>query len=168
MANISVKKQDSGGGAELMTRPRAQTWDPLRTARELLRWDPFREMVPFWPSEEVVAFVPAFEVKETDSGYVFKADLPGVREEDLDITRTGNRLTIRGQREAEKEEREETYYAYERRYGAFTRSFTLPEGVDDEHIHAELKDGVLELIVPKRAEAQPKKIGVKSTVEKKQ
>ena len=168
MANISVRNKDAGGGGELMTRPRSQGWDPLRTARELLRWDPFREMAPFWPMEEPVAFAPAFEVKETANGYAFKADLPGVREEDLDITRTGNRLTIRGKREAEKEESEQTYYAYERRYGAFTRVFTLPNGVDDEHIHADLKDGVLELIVPKRAEAQPKKIGLKSTVEKKQ
>jgi HSP20 family protein len=163
MANISVKNQEGGTGT--LARPRsAQGWDPLRAARELLRWDPFREMAPSWSGDELMTFAPAFEVKETQNAYVFKADLPGVREEDLDITRTGNRLTISGKREAEQEEKGNTYYAYERSYGSFTRSFTLPEGIDEEHINAQLKDGVLELNVPKKAEAQPKKIGLRSAL----
>ena len=162
MANISVRNKEGETGA--LARPRSQGWDPLRAARELLRWDPFREMAPsLWPSEEMLTFMPAFEVKETGNAYVFKADLPGVREQDLDITRTGNRLTISGKREAEEEDKGNTYYAYERNYGSFTRSFTLPEGID-ENINAQLKDGVLELVVPKKAEAQPKKIGLRSAL----
>jgi HSP20 family protein len=70
-------------------------------------------------------FVPDFEVKETKEGFVFKADVPGIKEKDLEITMTGNRLTISGKREAEMEERSDTYYACERSYGSFTRAFTL-------------------------------------------
>jgi HSP20 family protein len=67
-------------------------------------------------------------------------------------------LTVSGKREEEKREEGERFYAYERRHGSFTRSFTLPEGVDVEHINAELKEGVLSLTVPKRPEVQPKRI----------
>jgi HSP20 family protein len=110
---------------------------------------------------EAAAFSPAFEVKETKEGFQFKADVPGVAEKDLDITRTGNRLTITGRRESEKEEKHETYYTCERSYGSFTRSFTLPDGIDGDHIRADLKDGVLTLLVPKTPEAQPQKIALK-------
>ncbi|HYG68700.1 MAG TPA: Hsp20/alpha crystallin family protein, partial [Anaeromyxobacteraceae bacterium] len=106
-------------------------------------------------------FVPSFEVKETKDAYVFKADLPGIREEDLDINLTGNRLTVSGKREEEKRSEEERYYAYERSYGSFSRSFTLPEGVDAEHVDAELRDGVLTVRIAKRPEVQPKRIEVK-------
>jgi HSP20 family protein len=162
MSNIIVKKENGGAVPARMTE-----WDPFRAARELFRWDPFHEMAPFGFLTEGAPFTPAFEVKETKESYLFKADLPGVKEADLDITRTGNRLTVSGKREAEKEERAETYYAYERSYGSFTRSFTLPEGIDGEHIRADLKDGVLTLVIPKTPEAQPKKISLKSLFEKK-
>lgn len=130
-------------------------------------WDPFRQMAPFLtgpgPGEEQPArFAPDFEVKETKEGFVFKADVPGVKEKDIEITLTGNRLTISGRREAEVEEKLDTYYAYERSYGSFTRAFTLPEGTDgNNHIRADLKDGVLTLVLPKRAELQPRRIEVK-------
>jgi HSP20 family protein len=163
MSNISVRSKDPGTGTQIARNE----WDPFRSAREWLRWDPFREMTPFWPTTEVAGFAPAFEVKENKDGYLFKADMPGVKEQDIDITRTGNRLTITGKREAEKEDKGDTYYAYERSYGAFTRAFTLPEGIDDDHIHAELKEGVLTLMVPKKPEAQPKKISLKNLFEKK-
>jgi len=160
MANLTVRK-DSGTIA-----PRMQEWD--RFARELLRFDPFRELTTFGPMlEPASVFAPAFEVKETKDAYQFKADLPGVKESDVDITRTGNRLTISGKREAEREDGNDTYYTYERTYGSFTRSFTMPEGIDEEHIHAELKDGVLSVAVPKKPEAQPKKISLKHLFEKK-
>jgi HSP20 family protein len=82
------------------------TWEPMRLMREMLNWDPFAEMLPRVTQNEV-AFVPSFEVKETKDAYVFKADLPGVKEEDLDITVTGNRLSVSGKREAEQREESE-------------------------------------------------------------
>jgi HSP20 family protein len=164
MPNISVRNQNPG-----QTVARRQELDPIGWARDLFRWDPFREMAPSFPSYlavEMPTFAPAFDVKETKEGYLFKADIPGVAEKDLDITRTGNRLTISGKRESEKEEKSETYYACERSYGTFTRAFTLPDGIDGEHIHADLSGGVLTLLVPKLPEAQPQKIAVKPAEKK--
>ena len=152
--SIMVRNKESGGVPQ-----RRESWDPAGWARELLRWDPFREIMPALSTTEF-AFTPAFEIKETKDGYLFKADLPGVQEKELEVTRTGNRLTVSGKREAEHEETGETFYAMERSYGSFTRVFTLPEGIDGDHIRAELKDGVLTLLVPKTPETQPKKISV--------
>lgn len=84
-----------------------------------------------WFGEEP-GFSAAFEVKETKEAFIFKADLPGIKAEDLDVVLTQNRLTIRGKREAEKSEKGETFYTFERSYGSFARSFTLPEGVDSK------------------------------------
>src|SRR5688572_26356460 len=130
-------------------------------------WDPFRIMLEMFgePQREgyagaAMTFAPEFEVLERKDAYVFKADLPGVKQEDLDIQLTENRLTIAGKRESEERKEGERWYAFERQYGTFTRSFSLPEGVDAEHVRAELKDGVLTLIVPKRPEVQPKKIQI--------
>lgn len=107
-----------------------------------------------------MAFYPSFEVKETEKAYVFKADVPGVKEGDLEVTVTGNRLTVSGKRESEKEEKTDTYYTCERSYGSFSRSFTLPEGTDVGAVTADLKDGVLTVALPKRPEVQPKKIPI--------
>lgn len=137
-------------------------WDPFLAMRDLVRWDPFREIAPAWASLEGIGFAPAFEVKETKDGFVFTADLPGVAEKDLQVQLSDNRLSISGKRESEKIEQGDTYYTAERSYGSFTRSFTLPEGVDRDKLRAELKNGVLGITVPKRPEAQPKKISVAS------
>jgi HSP20 family protein len=161
MANISVRKENGG---QPLTR--AQTWDPVAWARDLLRWDPFREMMPTPPFPAEMTFAPAFEVKETKDGYTFKADVPGVADKDIEITRTGNRLTIGGKRESEKEDKGETFYTMERSYGSFTRVFTLPDGVDGDHIQADLKDGVLTIVAPKLPESQAKKIAVKTSEKK--
>jgi HSP20 family protein len=127
-----------------------------------VRWDPFRQMSPFLTGEEPARFTPDFEIKETKEGFVFKADLPGIKEKDLEISMTGNRLTISGTRQAEKEESTDTYYACERSYGSFTRAFTLPEGTDGgNHTRAELNEGVLTLILPKKPELKPRRIEVK-------
>jgi HSP20 family protein len=91
------------------------------------------------------------DVKETKDAYLFTADLPGVKESDLELSLTGNRLTISGTREEE----------HERSYGSFSRTFTLPDGVDPEHVGAELKDGVLRVNIPKKPEMKPKKIELK-------
>lgn len=137
-------------------------WEPYRLMNELGRWDPFKELG--WPltQMDLSTFSPSFEVKETPGAYVFRADLPGVKNEDVDIHVEGNRLNIRGKREAEKREDNETYHAYERSFGSFSRSFLLPEPVAAEHVHAELKEGVLTLSVPKSPEARPQKIQVTS------
>jgi HSP20 family protein len=136
-------------------------WDPVRAMREFMRWDPFREMMPSFagfPALERASWSPSFDVTETKDGYVFKADVPGVKLGDLEITTTGNRLQISGKRESEHETKTDTVYTFERQYGSFTRSFTLPEGADLAHARSELKDGVLTLVIPKQPEVQPKKI----------
>jgi HSP20 family protein len=138
---------------------RSREWDPFQTMRELIGWDPFQEMSPrLWRGEEGIAFVPAFDVRETKDAYIFNADLPGFRDQDIDINVTGSRLLISGKREAEQEAESDTYYSRERSYGSFARSFTLPEGTEPDRIQADLKDGVLTLHVPKRAESQPRRI----------
>ncbi len=130
--------------------------DPFELMRDLMGWDPFRELAG--GTARGLAFVPSFEVKETKDGYVFKADLPGIKEKDLDISLTGNRLTVSGNREEERKEEEERFFTYERSYGAFSRSFTLPDGVDPDHVQAELKDGVLTLSIAKKPEVKAKRI----------
>lgn len=157
MTNIAVKRNETE--APVATSPNA--WDASRWMRSMLGWDPFREMA-LTPSigEDRYAFSPAFEVKETKEGYVFKADVPGMKSEDLEVHVTGNRLTVSGKREAEKQQQTDRYYAYERSFGSFSRAFTLPEGVDTNAVHADLRDGVLSLVVPKRPEVQPKKIAI--------
>jgi HSP20 family protein len=136
--------------------------DPFRMMREMLRWDPFREMAAFpvvtgW---EPPTFAPTFDVTENKDGYVFKADVPGVKKEDLEITHTGNRLQIAGKREHEHETKEDKFYAYERQFGTFTRTFTLPEGADLAAAKTKLDAGVLTVVIPKRPNAQAKKIPI--------
>jgi HSP20 family protein len=130
--------------------------------RSLLSWDPFREMAPFPVVEDRAMLSPAFDVKETKDAYLFKADVPGIPEKDLEVTITGNRLNISGKRDQEKEEKNDRYYTYERNYGTFTRSFTLPDGADLENLRASIEQGVLTISVPKKPEVQPKKIAVKA------
>jgi HSP20 family protein len=113
-------------------------------------------------SEDLEEFAPDFEVKETKDAFLFNADLPGVDEDDLDISLTDNRLTISGKREAERKKEGETFYAYERAYGSFTRTFTLPREADTENCDAQLKNGVLTLRLPKKREEQSRKINIRS------
>jgi HSP20 family protein len=144
-------------------RRREHAWDPFRMMRDLMQWDPFRnepQPATYYGGAELQTFVPDFDVKETKDAYIFKADLPGVKDQDLDIQLVSNRLTISGKREVERKEEGDTWYSYERSFGSFQRAFTLPEGVDAEHVRAELKDGVLSLVIPKKPEVQPKKIAV--------
>lgn len=141
-------------------------WDPFRAMREMLRWDPFREMAPMFPSMEAAAFYPSFDVTENKDGYFFKADVPGVKKEDIEISTTGNRLQISGKREMEQESKKDTVYTYERQFGSFTRTFTLPEGADLDHAKSELKDGVLTLVIPKKPSAQAKKIAISTETAK--
>lgn len=157
MANIVNQR----GQAPIARRP--EEWDPFESMRQLMQWDPFQQLSRRWRSGEPMAgFVPAFDVKEEKDAFIFKADLPGIQEKDLDISITGNRLTIGGKRDEESTQESANYYCSERSYGSFTRSFTLPDSVDADNVQAEMRDGVLTLRVPKSAEAQPKRIAVKS------
>jgi HSP20 family protein len=134
--------------------------EPFGLMRNLMRWDPFRDME--FP-ELQSAYLPSFDIKETAKGYVFIADLPGVKQEDLDINLTGNRLTITGKRESEERKDGENFFATERSFGNFSRTFSLPEGVDPNAVSAEMKNGVLTLTVPKVPEIQPKKITIQAS-----
>jgi HSP20 family protein len=127
--------------------------------RELLGWDPFREITPLLPAG-ISQYAPAFEVKETKDSFLFKADLPGIKEADLEVTVAGNRLTVSGKREAEKEEKDDTYYTYERSFGTFTRTFALPDQVETAHVKAELKSGELTIVVPKTPGDVAKKVPI--------
>jgi len=161
MANIEIRKNGETG----ITTPTRERLTPFRMMRDLMSWDPFREMLPAFP-EQLGEFAPAFEVKETKDAYVFKADVPGVKESDLEVTVTGNRLDVTGKRDETKEEKGDRYYAYERSYGTFRRTFTLPEGVDTATTHADLKDGVLTLSIAKTQQAAAKKIPVQTPAKK--
>ena len=137
---------------------------PLRTLREIFNWDPFQEMAPLLP-HEIQKVIPPFEVRETKDRFVFIADLPGIEVKDIEILLTGNRLTVTGIRMDKVEKGEEgEYYARERTYGRFSRSFTLPEGADLTAVQANLSAGVLTIVFPKVPAVQPKKIPL--TVEK--
>lgn len=154
MTEIMRQKKDGPEPAERSS---------LRAIRDLFRWDPFREMAPFFrspPAFDRADFCPSFDVTEEKDAFVFKADVPGVKQEDLEISTTGHRLQISGKREAEKETKSETVYTYEREFGSFLRSFTLPDGADLEHARSELKDGVLTLVIPKQPGAQARKISI--------
>jgi len=131
--------------------------EPFRVMRNLLRWDPFRDFN--YLEEPSSAFMPSFDVKENADAYVFTADMPGIKRDDLDIQLAGNRLTISGHRETEAGE-EGQVYSMERSFGSFSRSFTLPEEVESSKVAAELKDGVLTLKVPKSPEVRPRKITI--------
>ncbi|MBD0358387.1 MAG: Hsp20/alpha crystallin family protein, partial [Rubrobacter sp.] len=87
------------------------------------------------------------DVVAKDGDLVLRAELPGIKQEDVDITLHENVLTVSGERKAEQEEERSGYYVRERRYGSFSRSLTLPQGVDESKIHARYEDGVLEVTV---------------------
>ena len=134
-------------------------WDPFRMMREMIRWDPFR-MIALAPQIERDVWMPHFEVRETGNEIRIIADLPGVKREDLEITVNGNRLVISGHRELEERGKDENVHTYERQSGQFTRTFTLPDNVDIDHITSELRDGVLTIIVPMTAGARARKIQI--------
>jgi HSP20 family protein len=111
----------------------------------------------------VSSFIPVVNTREGEFAYHVELDLPGIKKEDIEITTEDNVLTISGERKLKEEAKEEDYYKVESLYGKFSRSFTLPEKIDVENIHAESSDGVLEVIIPKLKEedTKPKKIEIK-------
>lgn len=110
------------------------------------------------------AFAPAVDVFENGEKVVLKLDIPGLKEEDLDIRVENQTLSVRGERKFESEEKEENFHRIERRYGSFFRSFSLPTTVDIENVAATYDAGVLKLELKKKASAQPRQIKVGSGV----
>ena len=154
------------------------TMERWRPGRGLIPWRPFRELGemerrfedifdrPFLPAvwrripTVEMGWAPAIEVFEKEDKFVVKAELPGTNEEDIDISVVGDTLTIKGERKAESEVKEEDYYCCERSYGSFSRSIAVPSNVDAKKIEAAYEDGVLEVSLPKTPEVKPKKISV--------
>jgi HSP20 family protein len=115
-------------------------------------------------SQEVIAtgdWAPRVDIAETDKAFEIKAEIPEVNKEDVKVTVHNGVLTIQGERKQEKEEKGKKFHRVERYYGNFTRSFTLPDNVDETKISASFKDGVLNIQIQKIVEAKPKSIEVK-------
>ena len=115
-------------------------------------------------SQEVIAtgdWVPRVNIAETEKAFEIKAEIPEVNKEDVKVTVHNGVLTIQGERKQEKEEKGKKFHRVERLYGSFTRSFTLPDNVDETKISALFKDGILNLQIQKTEEAKPKSIEVK-------
>jgi HSP20 family protein len=112
--------------------------------------------------QEIVDFRPKVNTRETENAYHIEVELPGIKKEEVNVEVDGNVLTISGERSLRDEVKEEDYHKVESRYGLFKRSFTLPEKVDIENIHAEAENGLLEVVVPKLLiDTSSKKIEIK-------
>jgi HSP20 family protein len=147
------------------------------------RWEPFRELSALQDrinrafresytagahdeSLTTSSFAPAVDVYEDEHQVTLKIEVPGIDEKDIDVQVENNTLTVHGERKIEKEEKEENYRRVERHYGTFTRTFTLPQTVDAESVSATYDKGVLNIALPKKAEAKPKQIKVNVGSEK--
>ena len=150
-----------------------------RIMANITRWDPFSEFTslqdrvnqlftqPFGVSgrtpEQPLAsanFVPPVDIFEDDHTITLQAELPGIRENDLNVRLDNNILTISGERKFENEDKKDNFHRIERAYGRFTRSFTLPGSVDPENVNAEFENGVLKVSVPKREESKSRQIKI--------
>lgn len=147
----------------------------------ITRWDPFAEFItpqdpfnqffnqsfsPFGlvrnreQSLTSPSFLPPVDVFEGEHTITVQAELPGIEEKDVDVRVENNILTISGERKMENEENRENFHRQERSYGRFTRSFTLPSTVDTDNVNADFNNGVLKIMLNKRAEAKPKQIKI--------
>jgi HSP20 family protein len=144
----------------------------------IIRWEPFRELVSnqdrfnqlfnssfaraFGDQHEISpgAWVPPVDIYETGDSVVLKAELPGVNPDDVEIRVEGSTLYLKGERKFEKEVKEENLHRVERSYGAFTRSFSLPNTINSDKVKAEYQNGILTLTMPKREEAKPRTIKI--------
>jgi len=131
--------------------------------RSPLRHSAF-DVAPFWRREVKWPAMPAVDVSDTEKAYEITADLPGMDEKNIEVKVSDGVLTIKGERQEEKQEKKKDYYLHEREYGSFERSFQVPDGVDTDKIEAGFKKGVLTVTLPKKPEAQKaaKKIDVKA------
>jgi len=105
-------------------------------------------------------WIPAMDLVETGDSFVLRADLPGVSEKDVKLELEDNVLTISGERRSEQEERKEGYYRVERAFGSFSRSLTLPEGIDPQAVQASFAQGVLEVRIPKPEQRKARKVAI--------
>jgi HSP20 family protein len=141
----------------------------------LVRWEPFREIATLQNEmsrfmnglldgngRSNQAWVPALDVWETESELVYALDLPGVPEEKIAVELDEGALTISAERERTQEESQERFYRFERRYGTFSRTIGVPQGVSEEDVTAQYESGVLEVHVRKPQQPQPKRIQVGS------
>ena len=145
----------------------------------LIRWQPVRELNTIQTemnrlfdtlfdapapanggANGVRRWIPAMDLVETEDDFILRADLPGLSEGDVNVELDDNVLTVSGERKAEHEERKEGYYRVERASGSFSRSLTLPEGVDADAVTASFDKGVLEVHVPKPAQRKPCKVTI--------
>ena len=144
----------------------------------VVRWEPFRDLVSLQDRMNRMfqesyrgreaddewslggSWAPAVDIYEHEGNIVLTAELPGVDPKEVDVRVENNVLTLRGERKWSDEVSRENYHRVERSYGAFTRSFTLPNVVDTEKIKADFRDGMLRLVLPKREEAKPKQISI--------
>jgi HSP20 family protein len=139
-----------------------QRWFPRRT---LVAWRPLRELEEMEQRLEDMfvqagEWVPSVDMFEKGDRFVIKAELPGIKQEDIDVSVTDSTLMIRGEKKTGEEVREQDYQRSECSYGSFCRSITLPSNIDTGKIEATYDNGVLEMSIPKTAEARPKKIPV--------
>lgn len=115
----------------------------------------------YFPAERFeIEWAPAVDVSETEDAIIVKADLPGVKPEDIEINIVDNVLTIRGEKKREAEEKKENFYRVERFYGSFMRAIQLPTEVEVDKVKAQYKDGVLKITLPKKPEEKKKVIKV--------
>ena len=141
----------------------------------LVRWEPFREfaslqnemsrLVNSWAGEgnggdASRSWVPSVDVWETDNDVVYAFDLPGIPEEKVSVEVADGALTVTGERERTHETKGDRFYRYERRFGSFARSIGLPQGVKEDAIKADYRNGVLEIRVPKPEQAKPRRIQI--------
>jgi HSP20 family protein len=108
------------------------------------------------------AWVPAVDIKEEGQQFVIEADIPGVEPKDIEVSMDNGVLTIKGERQSESQDEGQNYKRVERTYGSFYRRFSLPDTADAEHIQASGKNGVLQISIPKRELAKPRKISVQA------
>lgn len=122
-------------------------------------------MTPFWPSRFDTSFSvpsPAVDITEKEEEFVVTAEMPGMAEKEIQVSVSGDTLTIKGEKRQEREEKGENRFLSERSYGEFLRAFTLPDNVDCEKIAASFTNGLLTVTLPKSAKAAPKTIEVKA------
>jgi len=150
MTLVPVRKRERGRGE--LTRLHEEMDDLFRGFFE--PWE-----MPGWGHRHL----PAIDIGETDDAFMVKAEVPGCKAENIDISVHGNMLTISGEKKQEKEEKEKGYYHIERSYGSFRRDLNLASDVDPDKIEAMCKDGVLSIKLPKTEKAKPIKVKVKES-----
>jgi HSP20 family protein len=153
MAATEITKSTADNGARAMRR--VTPFTALQQEIERV-FDNFGA----WRGFDAAAFTPSMEVTETDKAIEVSTELPGIEEKDVDISLANDVLTIRGEKRAEKEEKNKSYRLVERSYGSFERSLALPPGVDTGAIKASMDKGVLKITLPKPAAAQAQKIKI--------